>query len=82
MGNTEFEGKAKVLVMDWYADHNHPVLKTEVYTVWICKILNNNKALISTTYEDGMYFEVTYNGAADEFYLDAYEKLENMVVKC
>lgn len=30
--------------------------------VWCCKILQNNKALLSTTLFDGMYYECTYNG--------------------
>ena len=39
--------------------------------------LQNNKALLSTTLFDGMYYEVTYNGDKHEAYLDAYKKFEN-----
>lgn len=35
---------------------------------------------ISTTLPDGMYYEVTYNKAKDEFYLDAYKKFENRCI--
>ena len=28
-----------------------------------------------------MYYEVTYSGDKREFYLDAYEKQENVVIK-
>lgn len=49
----------------------------EVYTVWKCKILQNWKYLLSSTLPDGMYYEVTYNGDVNEFYLDAYKKFEN-----
>lgn len=52
--------------------------RDEVYVVWFCKILQNWKALISTTLPDGMYYEVTYNGDAKEIYLDAYKKFENI----
>jgi hypothetical protein len=52
-----------------------------VYVVWLCKILQNNKALLSTTLLDGMYYEVTYNGDKKEFYLDAYKKFENKCYK-
>lgn len=52
----------------------------DVYIVWYSKILKNSKALISTTLPDGMYYEVTYNGEKDEFYLDAYKKFENIKI--
>lgn len=51
----------------------------DVYTVWKCKVLQNWKWLISTTLPDGMYYEVTFNGDKNEFYLDAYKKFENVV---
>ena len=44
----------------------------EVYVVWMCKTLQNNKALLSTPIEDGKYYEATYNGDKDELYLDTY----------
>lgn len=50
----------------------------DVYVVWSCKVLQNYKALISTTLLDGMYYELTYNGDKNEIYLDAYKKFENM----
>lgn len=53
----------------------------EVYIVWKCKTLQNWKYLISTTLPDGMYYEVTYNGDKDEWYLDAYKKFENRCIK-
>ena len=53
---------------------------SQVYVVWCCKTLNNNKGLFSTTVPDGMYYEVTYNGDTEEMYLDAYKKWENLVI--
>lgn len=53
----------------------------EVYTVWKVKALQNWKYLISTTLPDGMYYELTYNGDKNEWYLDAYKKFENKVIK-
>ena len=50
----------------------------EVYVVWNAYILGNMKALLSTTVEDGMYYEVTYNKAKNEIYLDAYKHAENI----
>lgn len=49
----------------------------EVYLVWYCKTLKNWKALASTPLCDGMYYEVTFNGEKNEYYLDAYKKWEN-----
>jgi hypothetical protein len=52
----------------------------EVYVVWFCKTLQNWKALVSTTLPDGMYYEVTYNGDKDEFYIDSYKKFQNVKI--
>lgn len=54
----------------------------DVYTVWKAKILQNWKYLISSTLNDGMYYELTYNGNKGEWYLDAYKKFENRVILC
>ena len=51
-----------------------------IYIVWKCYILGNAKWLISTTLPDGIYYEVTYNKAKNEFYLDAYKKFENRCI--
>lgn len=73
-------------VVDYFNAHvdvtNRMALKPEdVYVVWMCKTLGNNKALLSTNVSDGMYYELTYNGAKHECYLDAYKKLENKCIK-
>lgn len=47
----------------------------DVYIVWLTKVLQNNKALLSTTLFDGMYYELTYNGDKNELYIDACNKL-------
>lgn len=53
----------------------------DIYIVWKCKTLQNWKYLISTTIPGGMYYELTYNGDCSEWYLDAYKKFENKVIK-
>ena len=53
----------------------------EVYIVWKCKTLQNWKYLISSTLADGMYYELTFNGDKKEWYLDAYSKTENVVIR-
>lgn len=52
-----------------------------LYVVWKAKVLQNWKYLISSTLSDGMYYELTYNGDKEEWYLDAYKKFENRCIK-
>ena len=60
---------------------NVTLTKEDVYVVWECKTLQNNKAMLSTTVSDGMYYEFTWNGDKNEGYLDAYKKWKNILVK-
>ena len=53
----------------------------DVYVVWLNRTLQNNKALLSTTVEDGMYYEITYNGDKNEVYFDVYKHIENREIK-
>ena len=64
-----------------HLDKSDPMPEFQVYTVWKAKVLQNWKYLISTSLFDGMYYEVTYNGDKDEWYLDAYKKFENKLIK-
>ena len=50
----------------------------DIYVVWCCKTLQNNKALLATRFTDNMYYECTYNGDRKEMYIDAYEKHNNI----
>lgn len=59
---------------------NIKITEKDVFIVWISKVLQNNKALVSTTVSDGMYYELTYNGDKKELYLDAYKKWENKCI--
>ena len=83
MGNQEFINKCKQIVRDYAIEHldkTDTVPPFDVFVVWSWKTLQNNKALLSTTLSDGMYYEITYNGDRQEAYLDAYKKFENRVV--
>ena len=52
----------------------------DVFIVWMCKTLQNSKAMVSTTLFDGMYYELTYNGNKKDLYLDAYKKFQNVCI--
>lgn len=52
----------------------------DTYIVWKCKTLQNWKWLLASTLPDSMYYELTYNGDKHEYYLDAYRKVQNVVV--
>ena len=71
------------LVSDYIKEHLDKSDKTpefEVYIVWKCKILQNWKYLLSSTLPDGMYYELTYDGDKNRWYLDAYKKFENRCI--
>ena len=77
MGNNEFEDLALRHVSEVSG-----LGQFELYVVWLCKILRNNKAMVATTVPgDGKYFEVTYNGEKGEFYVDEYVKVSNKAFK-
>lgn len=83
MDSEKFISKCKELVAAYTHDHvdksdNVTVSPENVFVVWNCKTLQNNKALLSTTLFDGMYYEITFNGDKKEIYFDAYKKWENI----
>lgn len=87
MDNDKFVEIAKHLIVDYInkiIDRKcfifGKITTNDVYVVWICKTLQNNKALLSTTFNDTRYYEVTYNGDKQEIYFDAYQKEFNKAV--
>jgi len=75
--------EALMLVEDYAARHldkSDEEPEFEVYIVWKAKILQNWKYLISTSLPDGMYYEMSYDGDKERWYLDAYKKFENVVI--
>ena len=86
MGSKDFILKVKEFVAEYANEHldksdNKQITVDDVFIVWSCKTLQNNKALASTTLFDGMYYEITYNGDKNEIYFDAYKKWENKCIK-
>ena len=66
--------------IDEHLDKSDGDISYNIFIVWKCKILENWKYLISSTLFDGMYYELTFNGAKSEWYLDAYKKFENRCI--
>ena len=86
MRDNDFEKLCKEVVRDYFNEKvdksdGFEITTDDVYIVWACKTLQNNKALASTNVSDGMYYELTYNGDKQELYLDAYKKQENRCIK-
>mgnify|MGYP004566277235 FL=1 len=78
----EMDEKALKIVRDYVLEHLDKTdtvneVDTIPYIVWKCKTLQNWKYLLSTDLHDGMYYELTFNGDKQEWYLDAYKKFEN-----
>jgi len=85
MGNDKFLKVVKAAVTKYVNERldksdGKKITEDDVFIVWSCKALQNNKALASTTLSDGMYYELTYNGDKDELYFDAYKKWENICI--
>lgn len=86
MNELDFRNLCKEIVADYANRHmditdKKQITEDDVFIVWMCKTLQNNKALVSTTLFDGMYYELTYNGDKKEIYVDAYKKWENFSVR-
>ena len=75
--------KAIDIVSDYIEEHldkSEPFTDYQIFIVWKAKALQNWKYLISSSLPDGMYYELTFNGDKNEWYLDAYKKFENRVI--
>ena len=85
MNEKEFVALVKKTVADYANEHldktdGKRITEDDVFIVWMCKTLQNSKALASTTLFDGMYYELTFNGDKQELYVDAYKKWQNFTV--
>lgn len=83
----EFIKKAKQIVLQNYVTIETvtaldpvPLDISEIYVVWFAKTLGNWKALLATTRPDGQYYEVIYDGAKNQSYLDTYVKVDNKCI--
>lgn len=71
MNGMDFINLCKSMVYDaWHGDTT-----IDVYVVWSCKTLQNNKAILATIIDGISYlYEFTYNGDKQVIYMDAYSK--------
>lgn len=52
----------------------------EIYVVWFAYVMGQWKAILSTSRPDGRIWEVTYNRAREEVYVDTYLKTHNIAL--
>ena len=76
----EYMTTAKALVLENYTEHQVPrgnpeITLDDLFLVWFTKTFSNWKCLVATIYADGLYYEVTHNGNAQETYVDIYRRL-------
>ena len=79
MNEKKFSALARRLVAEHSneVNPNRQITPDDVYIVWMCKTLQNSKAMLSTPVPDTRNYVVTYNGDKEEAYLDAYVKEKN-----
>lgn len=78
MGGNEFIESAKNAIMMYLKD---PKLgPMDIQVVWMCKTLQNAKGLFFVSSNNELYFEITYNGDLEEFYMDVYKNIDNVVI--
>ena len=85
MNEKEFVSLCKKTVAEYANEHldktdGKQITADDVFIVWMCKTLQNSKALASTTLFDCMYYDLTYNGDKKELYFDADKKGENKAI--
>lgn len=85
MDSREFIAMAKMAVAGVYNEKaktsgDKQIETDNVYVVWCAKVLKNNKAILAADGVHGQLFEITYDGEMEVFYLDRYEKAENMLI--
>ena len=79
MTSYEFEVAAKNAVIEVVRDkYGEEYDIRYIQIVWFAHVLGYKKAILIDMGENLRLYEVTYNCAKNELYLDAYEKQENV----
>lgn len=75
--------RARQAVVEYWNENttlDQEVSSLGVVTVWFCYILGGWKCLMFINSQSDNYFEVTYNVAKGEMYLDHYTKVFNKAI--
>lgn len=72
---------ARTVLFNEFDYNANEIAPDDLYVVWFCKTLQNWKALVSGIHIEE-YIEVTYNGDKQEVYVDVYQKVKNVRIKC
>lgn len=80
--NKFIENCKKVILVASNYDINRDDFYRSLNIVWFCKTLQNHKALVMSTHDmyDHTYWEVTYNGSKNQYYVDEYHKSSNTAI--
>lgn len=88
MDNNRFIERCKAIIVEKENKKVHGPLKDnflasvdDVFVVWSCKTLQNNKAILSLPYKGAPLYELTHNGDKGEIYVDTYQKESNECVE-
>lgn len=80
MDSYKFQKRCKEWLIAYYKEKFKKNISIEdIFVVWSCKTLQNNKILMSTNISDGLYVECTQNGDKQETYFDIYKKQKNIM---
>lgn len=75
MDNNKFTEKCKDIL------ESKGFERDDIFIVWSCKTLQNNKAILSATVKGAPMYEITNNGDKGEIYVDTYVKESNECIK-
>ncbi len=84
MKNVEFIDKCIEIVRDYTIEHfdkSEPIPNFDVFPVYVYYAFKNHNAILSTTLDDGMLFELTYDSDKKELYLYTYKKFETRCIE-
>ena len=74
------EEKVFKLIYNYLNDSYRNTDINDMFIVWSCYILGNRKYLVGIK-DSSNYFEVTYNVNKKEWYIDEYNKVNNICIK-
>lgn len=74
------EEKVFKLIYNYLNDRYRNTNINDMFIVWSCYILDNRKYLVGIK-DSSNYFEVTYNVNKKEWYIDEYNKVNNICIK-